>query len=159
MRGKKMELIIRKDGERTMNDALSAGRDGELYHSRGRHSQETPRAGYGITFKRVCRLCLILFCICLTIAEGAGALQVQEPRTGERNIRQDSELAEKVKRALAANQSLRDRIITVIVNDGIALLSGTVDSNAERAEAVLTTFRVQGVIDVVDRMSVSQICQ
>ncbi|MBT1070337.1 BON domain-containing protein [Pelotalea chapellei] len=109
--------------------------------------------------RRIRQLCLVLFCMCLWIAEGAGALQAKEPRQDAKSIREDSELAEKIRRALTTNQSLRGRIITVIVNDGIALLSGTVNSEAERAEAALTAFRVQGVIDVVDRITVSPTCR
>lgn len=68
----------------------------------------------------------------------------------------DIGITTKVKAKLAADSSVKASQIHVETNDKVVTLSGTVDNDAARTEAVALARGTDGVTDVLDNMTVSQ---
>jgi hyperosmotically inducible protein len=68
----------------------------------------------------------------------------------------DIGITTKVKTKLAADSSVKASQIHVETKDKVVTLSGTVDTEAARSEAVALARGTEGVTDVVDNMTVSQ---
>lgn len=68
----------------------------------------------------------------------------------------DVGITTKVKTKLAADSSIKASQIHVETNGKVVTLSGTVDNDAARTEALALARGTEGVTDVVDNMTVSQ---
>ena len=68
----------------------------------------------------------------------------------------DIGITTKVKAKLAADSSVKASQVHVETRDKVVTLSGTVDTEAARSEAVALARGTDGVTDVVDNMTVSQ---
>lgn len=66
----------------------------------------------------------------------------------------DNSLAARVKLALANDPVVHSLQVDVEVNRGIVSLGGFVDTSAQRSAAVAATQKVDGVVKVIDNMSV-----
>lgn len=65
-------------------------------------------------------------------------------------------IAEDVEQALALEPSIERRRINVLLEDGVATLSGTVGTRSEKERAEDVAARVAGVARVVNRLSVDR---
>ena len=65
----------------------------------------------------------------------------------------DTSLTAKVKTALVAEPDLKSTSIEVSTKDAVVTLSGTVESSTERAKARMVAENVQGVRNVVDKLT------
>ncbi|MEW5854480.1 MAG: BON domain-containing protein [Myxococcota bacterium] len=81
-------------------------------------------------------------------------LQVVPSARQEKVEARDEDLMRSIKRALDADDRLRDEDIRVTVRDGVARLTGTVTSEDDRLEATTTARRVKGVRSVDEDLKV-----
>jgi osmotically-inducible protein OsmY len=72
----------------------------------------------------------------------------------QRMERTDSEIRDAVLSELAWDSRIRDADIAVAVDEGVACLTGTVNSWGERLAAREAAYHVQGVLDVDNRLDV-----
>jgi osmotically-inducible protein OsmY len=67
---------------------------------------------------------------------------------------EDSQLATRVREAIAADRQLQSQDIDVETEDGAVKLTGVVDSTSLRERAVELTGRIDGVVEVTDKLEV-----
>lgn len=65
----------------------------------------------------------------------------------------DTSLTAKVKTALVAEPGLKSTSIEVSTKDAVVTLSGTVESSTDKAKARMVAENVQGVRNVIDKLS------
>jgi osmotically-inducible protein OsmY len=71
--------------------------------------------------------------------------------------RENSAIAADVEQALARNAIVDETDVSVVVSDGVVVLSGTVDSAAERKEARTAALLTPGVVELEDQLELVQI--
>lgn len=87
---------------------------------------------------------------------GAPAAPASTGVVGTAGVRtEDSGLEETLKNTLAADAQLKAAQIEVTARDGVALLQGTVPTQAAKQRALTAARRTEGVVQVVDRLSVA----
>src|SRR6266568_3419055 len=86
----------------------------------------------------------------LTVAwPGAGALSAQSQSSPT-----DSEIAAEVQKRIDADASIRYEKVAVNFNNGVATLSGNVDSDAARTAAANDAAQVAGVRTVINNLQI-----
>jgi osmotically-inducible protein OsmY len=93
--------------------------------------------------------------VALFIAAGALTVGVANPRAMAQDDGHDREdrQQEQIRAKLAQAPDLADNRIQVVVDDGIAVLEGTVDSQQEKKEATQLA-HVEGILGVNNRLAV-----
>ena len=92
---------------------------------------------------------------CSTLTGNPGGKQTadtSENRRGPVTTTEDAVINGKVKTALAANELVKARKIDADTVRGVVTLNGTVNSAAEKAQAIRLTRNVEGVLDVKDNL-------
>jgi len=87
----------------------------------------------------------------LSVATAALTLGLASPRAIASD--QDDEQEEQIRAKLATAPDLKNNRIRVDVDDGIAVLDGTVDSQQEKKEAT-SLAHVEGIVGVNNRLQV-----
>lgn len=99
---------------------------------------------------RIFRTAFASLVVCCAAACAMGAHKTEAQRQA------DNDTADRVQRALSADQLLYSRHITVRADDGVVSLGGYIWTQPEQQDAIRIAQSVQGVTKVVDRMEIDR---
>lgn len=99
---------------------------------------------------RIFRTSLAMSIVCCAAACAVSAHKTEAQRLA------DNDMADRVQRALSADQLLYSRHVTVRADDGVVSLGGYIWTQPEQQDAIRIAQSVQGVTKVVDRMEIDR---